>query len=72
MDAEEMAAWCMWWAATLLVAASASSAYACTWYLDTKGDQFYRHALAEGYARVHMYQESFAVLAGLSAEDLGP
>ena len=69
-----LAAWHMRGVAAFLAAACACGAYAqdCTWYLDTKGDQFERAALAQGYARVRMYEESFAVLAELAGEDLGP
>ena len=44
----------------------------CRWMLDTEGDQFERLVLADGYARVRMYDESFQVIAALMAEGLRP
>ena len=44
----------------------------CRWMLDTEGDQFERLMLADGYARVRMYDESFQVIAALMAEGLRP
>lgn len=38
--------------------------------MGTRGDEFERLMLANGYAKVRMYDESFAVLAALEAEDL--
>ena len=42
----------------------------CRWMMDTRDDQFERLMLAGGYANVHMYDESFAVLEALEGEDL--
>ena len=38
--------------------------------METRGDEFERLMLANGYAKARMYDESFAVLAALEAEDL--
>ena len=42
----------------------------CGWVLDARDGQFERLMLAYGYANVHMYDESLAVLEALEGEDL--
>ena len=42
----------------------------CRWVLDTDSDRFHRLLLANGYYRMHMYDESFSVLEELMTEDL--
>ena len=56
----------------LLCAGAAADDRHCRWDMDSVGDRFERLLLANGYAKVRMYDESFSVLQELMTEELTP
>ena len=56
----------------LFAAGAAAEDRHCRWDMHSVGDRFERLLLADGYARVRMYDESFSVLQALMAEELTP
>ena len=56
----------------LFAAGAAAEDRHCRWDMHSVGDRFERLLLANGYAKVRMYDESFSVLQALMTEELTP